>query len=170
MTRKEIINYVFNESIDRSNGHTIKPRYIYYVNRYANALDSAEIQDVCVEAIDYLINKYDDINKSLIGMTINNKILNRIKTNKRRTKKEIYTLDMDDRHGRAVYSTIADKEQECEINVDWLEPLTEREQLYAELLSKGVLSNVITKEYKIPMKEQNALKMALKRKIKIEEV
>lgn len=170
MTKNEIFNYVFNESIDRSNGHTIKPRYMYYVNRFSTALDSAEVQDVCVQAVNYLIRKYgEDINKSLIGMTINNKILNRIKTNKRRTKKEVYTLDIDDRHGNALHTTIAAEQQESEVSVDWLEPLTEREQLYAELLSKGVKSNEIARDYKIPVKEQNALKMALKRKIIISE-
>lgn len=170
MTKKDVINYVFNESIDRENGLIIKPRYEYYVKRYKNALDSAEIQDVCVQAIDYLINKYDKINKSLIGMTINNKILNRIKTNKNRSKKEVYTLDIDDRHGRAKHTTIAAPQPKPDIDIEWKEPLTEREQQYVDLVYNGVLSNVIVKEHKISIKEQNALKNALKSKIIIKEV
>lgn len=169
MTKKDIINYVFNESIDRSNGEMIKPRYEYYVQRYRTALDPAEIQDVCVQAITYLMDKYDSVNKSLIGMTINNKILNRIKTNKNRKKKEVYTLDINDKHGRAKHTTIAAEQEKPNIDIQWKEPLTEKEQLYVDLVSKGVLSNVITKEYKIPVKEQNALKNALKRKIIIKE-
>lgn len=43
----------------------------------------------------------------------------------------------------------------------WKEPLTQRELLYSRLISKGVLSNVIAKDYKIPVEEQKLIDKSL---------
>lgn len=167
MTKNEILKYMFYESIDRETETIIKPRYMYYVHYYRTALDKAEVQDVCINTINYLFSKYDNINKSLIGMTIHNKLKNRIRDNKRKKSKEVLTLDTNDNHNRPLYTTIAATAETESPTVSWKEPLNDREQLYADLLSKGILSKVIAKEYNIPTKEQEALKMALKRKIQI---
>lgn len=167
MTNNEVLKYMFYESIDRATNKIIKPRYMYYVQYYRTALDEAEVQDVCIDTINYLMNKYDEINKSLIGMTVHNKLKNRIRDNGRRKNKEVLTLDTNDNLNRPLHSTIAAAASTPPTTVTWKEPLSDKEQMYADLLSKGISSRVIAREHNITRKEQNELREALKSKIEI---